>query len=75
MNKPLFWVGLSFQIIQMSILGIWGLTFLDWSWTYTTVETLSDPETMKLALVGLFIILYNISSLLMIKAAIKKEKN
>ena len=31
-NKPLFWTGLSFQIIQIAIVGIYGLTLLSWAW-------------------------------------------
>jgi len=65
-NKPLFWTGLSFQIIQFSVIGIIALTLLDWSWFTLNV--------LKGILVVSAILFYNGISLTLIFSGLKFKR-
>lgn len=57
-NKSMFWTGMSVQILQFSVLGIWLLSKLDWSWlTRNLVETIA---------ISLALALYNTISIVLI---------
>lgn len=63
MNKPLFWTGLTFQIIQLSILMIILLSSIDWSFL-----------TNKFLVIGIFIVLNIISLMFMLVGALREDK-
>ena len=67
-NKPMFWTGLVFQIIQLSGLVIFGLTLLNWDWV--------TKQVVMSALIILAILMYNgVSGSLMYLGLRKENQN
>ena len=64
-SKPLFYTGLLFQIIQLSIFAILGLSLLNWDWV--------TLKLVKIVLCISILILYNGLSALMIIFGIKED--
>ncbi len=75
-NKPLFYAGLSLQIVPLivgALIGIiYALSLLDWTWVLIIIRIIFDIDKLKYYLVGLFFILYEGVSLLMIWAGCRK---
>jgi len=78
-NKPMFWVGLSGFILQGVALLVAGLvaffSFIGVQWIAVIWYALIDfftAQKMIIMLVALFFILYNVASIILIKASMKR---
>ena len=76
-NKPMFYTGLSFQIANVVLVSVLGLSFLDWTWLYniaTSIALVIKSIDGKLLLMGMFLALYNLASFVMMYEGWGKHK-
>lgn len=74
-NKPLFYTGLSFQLLPLVVAALWGLSMMDWTWLFHALDFVEkifriifSTDKYRYYLIALFAILYEVASLLMIWA-------
>lgn len=78
-NKQLFYTGLAFQIVPLVAALLFMVSFIDWNWLVGLFEVtegwlaiIFSTDNLKYYLIGLFLILYEVASFLLIWGGLKK---